>query len=188
MAKTYELQPDIFGEHVPEISQRLDDNIYFRSGAIISEPVPTPLIFTTTHSAKNPPAGLHGRVVPIMSDSFIKALQDAGASNLQCFPAELKSSVDGSIWTNYKAVNVIGKISCANLESSEFTHIIDVPGTNALGLMGFEDLKVDSARVGGALLFRLAESPGVILVAESVVEYLRSIQSDEGWGVTIDER
>jgi hypothetical protein len=123
-----------------------------------------------------------------MSDSFIKALQEAGVSNLQCFPAQLRSNVDGSVWTNYKAVNVIGKISCAGLESSEFTHIIDRPGADALPLIAFEDLKVDSARTGGAFLFKLAESLGVIIVVESVVEYLRSTQSDEKWGITIDER
>lgn len=188
MAKIYELQPDIFAKYVPKIAQELADNISFKSGSIIEESMPAPLVFMTRHTAKEPPSGLHGKLIPIMSDLLIKALQEAGVSNLQCFPAEIRSSVDGSVWTNYKAVNIIGKISCADLESSEFTHIIDRPGPNALPLVAFEDLKVNSIRTGGALLFRLAESPGVILIAESVIDYLRSIQSDEDWGITLDER
>jgi hypothetical protein len=51
----------------------------------------------------------------------------------------------------------------------------------------FEDVKINSARAGKNLLFRLAESPGVILVAASVIEHLLSIQSDEDWGITLRE-
>ena len=188
MTKIYELQPDIFANYVPSVAEELNEHIYFRGGVIISKPIPSPLIFTTRHSAEEPPSGLHGRVIPVMSNKLIKALQDAGVSNLQCFPAELRSSVDGSIWKNYQAINVIGLIACADFESSEFTHIIDRPENNTLPLTAFEDLKVNPKSTGGILLFRLAESPGVILIAESVVEYLRSIQSDEDWGITLDER
>jgi hypothetical protein len=188
MAKIYELQPNIFAKFVPKIAQELSDSISFKSGSIIAQPMPVPFLFKTRHSTKEPPSGLHGRIIPVMSDSFIKALQDAGASNLQCFPAEIRSKVDSSVWKNYKAVNIIGKIACADLDASESTHIIGRPGDDALPLMAFEDLKVEPTRIGDALLFRLAESPGVILVAESVVEYLRTIQSDEDWGITLDER
>lgn len=184
----YELQSDIFAEHMPEIEQEIPDEISFRGGAIISEPLPQPLIFITSHSAQEPPKGLHGEVIPVMSDSFIVALQQAGISNLQCFPAELRSSIDGTVWKNYQAVNIIGLISCADLAASEFTHIIDRPGDESLPLMAFEDLKIDPASAGGVLLFRLAESPGTIIVADSVVEYLRAQRSDEDWGITLDER
>jgi len=54
--------------------------------------------------------------------------------------------------------------------------------------MAFEDLKINPARASGALLFRLAESHGTIIVANSVVEYLRAQRSDEDWGITLDER
>jgi hypothetical protein len=71
--------------------------------------------------------------------------------------------------------------------ASEFTQIMDRPG-DGLPLFAFEDLKVDPSRAHGALLFRLSESPGVILVADSVVAVLREQQSDEDWGITLDER
>ena len=123
-----------------------------------------------------------------MSNSFINALRNAGIVNLQCFPAVIKSSVDETIWNDYQAVNIIGKIACADLTASQSTHIMDRPGNDTTPLVAFEDLKVDPSRVGDALLFRLAESPGVILIAESVVKHLRSIHSDNEWGITLDER
>jgi hypothetical protein len=184
----YELQPDIYAKYVPKIAQDLRDEISFRAGTIIQEPLPLPLIFTTGHSAQELPKGMHGRVIPVMSDEFIAALQQAGVSNLQCFPAELKSRVDGTIWKNFQAVNVIGLISCADLNASEFTQIIERPGEDSLPLMAFEDLRIDPARASGALLFRLAESPGIIIIAGRVVDYLRTQKSDEEWGITLDER
>jgi len=188
MGKYYELQQDIFAKYVPKISQALPDDISFISGTIIQEPLPLPLIFTTRHSAQEPPQGMHSRLIPVMSDSFIAALQQAGVENLQCFPAELRSSVDGTVWKNYQAVNVIGLISCADLNTSEFTHIIDRPGEGTLPLMAFENLKINPARAREALLFRLAESPGTIIIAGRVVEYLRAQRSDDDWGITLDER
>ena len=188
MPKIYQLQPDIFGKYVPKLSQKLPEAISFISGAIITDSLPTPLIFATRHSEKEQPQGLHGMVVPVMSNSFINALRDAGIANLQCFPAEIRSTVDETIWKNYQAVNIIGKIACADLTASQSTHIMDRPGNDTTPLVAFEDLKVDPSRVGDALLFRLAESPGVILIAESVVKHLRSIHSDNEWGITLDER
>ena len=188
MGKYYELQPDIFAKYGPEIAQVLPDDITFRGGAIIQEPLPVPLIFTTRHSAQEPPKGMHSRLIPVMSDSLIAALQQAGVDNLQCFPAEMRSSVDGTVWKNYQVVNVIGLISCADLNPSEFTRIIDRPGEDTSPLMAFENLKIDPARSREALLFRLAESPGTIVVAGSVVECLRAQRSDDDWGITLDER
>jgi len=188
MAKIYELQPDIFSNYVPSVVEKLNESIYFRGGNIIIEPIPLPLIFTSRHSSKELPSGFHGRCIPLMSDELIESLKKIGVSNLQCFPAEIRSSVDRSIWTNYQAVNVIGKISCADFTSSKFTHIMDRPESDDLPLVAFENLKVNPNCTRDALLFRLAESPGVILIAEKVANYLLSIHSEQDWGITLDER
>ena len=188
MEPFYELQSDIFGKYVPKLSGTLEEGITFRGGAVIQKPLPSPLIFTTGHSAKEPPKGMEGGLVPVMSDLFLVTLQRAGVANLQCFPAEVRSKLDGTVWKDYQAVNIIGLISCADLNKSESTHIIDRPGEGSLPLMAFENLKVAPARAGGALLFRLAESPGTIIIASSVVEYLRAQRSDSDWGITLDER
>jgi hypothetical protein len=188
MSNFYQLQEDIFAKYVPKLSSELGDGISFRTGRIISKKFPLPLVYSTGHTLQDPPKAMHNEVTPVMSESFIAALQQAGVSNLHCYPAELRSRTDGAIWKNYKAVNIIGLVSCANIEKSEFTHIIDRPEEDSMPLMAFEDLRIDPSRASGFLLFRLAESPGVIIVAERVVEYLRKCQSDDEWGITIDER
>jgi hypothetical protein len=188
METFYELQPDIFGEHVPELVEPLPSGVTFGTGSLIQEALPSPLVFETDHTVNDPPKAMHNLIVPIMSDAFIAALQQIGVSNVQRFPAEVRSRVDATVWKNYQAVNVVGLIACADLEASEFTHIADRPGESAAPLLEFEDLKIDPARAGEALLFSLAESPGTILIAGRVVEHIRAQRSDEEWGITLDER
>jgi len=188
MEKFYELQPDIFAKYVPRITQDLSNGASFRLGTLIQESLVLPLKFSTRHSGLEPPKGMYDCVVPVMSDELINALQNAGVENLQCFPAELESNIDGTVWKNFQAVNVVGIKSCADLDASEFTHIADRPGKNALPLVAFEDLKIDPSRASGSLLFKLAESPGIVIVAGSVINYLRTQKSDEEWGITVDKR
>jgi len=189
MDKIYQFQKDIFSQHVAEsVQEDLLSDVNFGGGAIIQKTLPAPLVFETGYSAQEPPTGMLSNLYTVMSDELIKALQDAGVSNLQCFPAEVRSSVDGTVWNNYKVVNVVGLISCANLQESEYTFIADRCREGAMPLLAFEDLKIDPVRAGGQLFFRLAEAPGTIIVSSRVVEYLRSIKSDDGWGLTLDEK
>jgi hypothetical protein len=160
MNKFFELQPDIFARYVPQLSSGLSERICFNTGAPIADEMPSPLVFTTGHSSKDPPKGMHGLRFPVLSNAFIGALQQVGIDNLQCFPAELRSNKDGTVWNGYQVVNIIGLVAAANLEKSQSTHIIDRPEEDALPLMAFDDLKIDHARAAGYLLFRLAESPG----------------------------
>lgn len=182
----YELEPDIFAEHVPELQPELDAELSLTRGRVIGGGMPDPLIYITGHTADDPPKGLHNRCDPVMSDELISALIAAGVSNLQCFPAELHSENDGSVWRNYKAVNVIGLVRAADMANSTSTEIIERPGENAPALVAFESLRVDPARVGSALLFRLAESPSTLIVAGRVVDYLLTLHSDEDWGITLE--
>lgn len=188
MKKIYELLPDIFGDYTATITQNLPEIVNFRGGRIIQEGLPTPLKFLTGHSSNNPPKSMLGYSIPIMSKSLISVFLSSGVSNLQCFPAELVSEVDNTIWTDYFAVNIIGLISCANLEKSDYIHIIDRPGENSFPLLAFNDLKVNPDCLDGTLLFRLAESPGVILIDSNLVDKLFSLKSEEEWGITVVER
>lgn len=188
MAKYFELTPDIFAKYVPKLSSEIDENITFNHGVSITSTLKTPLVFVSGHSSKEPPKGMHGLVYPIMSDEFIMALQQGGISNLQCFPAEIRSRTDNSIWKNYKVVNIKGSIAAADIDKSQYTHIMDGADENTISLMAFENLKIDDSRAAGSLLFILAEEPGTIIIAESIVEFLRKQKSDKEWGITIDER
>lgn len=185
--KYYKLMPDIFAEYVPDLISELDSEISFINGTIISNQINLPLLFSTEHTLLEPLKGLHCLSNPIMSDLFISTLQLAGVLNLQFYPCEIKSSVDGTIWKNYKIVNIIGLIACADLNKSEYTNIIDRPVENSIPLMAFEELKIDTSRTYGQLLFRLAEDPCIVIVSERVVTFLRKQKTDEEWGITLKE-
>ena len=188
MAIIYEIQPNIFAKYVPKLVTVLPDGTRFSRGTPIMVQLPAPIEYLTGHSANEPPLGLHNPIVPLMSDELIDALRDAGVDNLQCFPANVKSRVDGTVWKNYQSVNIIGLVACADHNASSSTKIIDRPGAPDMPLQAFEKLRVDTSRARDFLMFRLAESPMVILVVQSVVEHLRKLRSDEEWGITLDAR
>jgi hypothetical protein len=48
----------------------------------------------------------------------------------------------------------------------------------------FHELVVDPQRTGGALMFRLAEAPGTILVANSIINKLKESAPAGGWNLT----
>lgn len=187
--KVYELLPDIFGEFTAELAGSLPDGISFRGGALLdSSQLPPSLEFFTGHSISNPPRGLLGLDIPVMSDELIAALSAAGVSNLQAIPALLKSTADGRIWHEFKAVNIVGLVACADLGRSDYMKIMDRPGVGSPPLLGFVDLKLDVSKAGDSLMFRLGESPGIVLVSESVVDSLLAIRSEDDWGITFTQR
>lgn len=189
MNKFYQLQQDIFSKYVAQSTQEaMLSTVDFGGGAIIQKTLSVPLTFETDHSKQELPKGMLSNMYKVMSDELIKTLQEAGVSNLQCFPVEVRSRVDGTVWTNYKVVNVIGLVSCADLERSKYTIIADRCGEGAVPLMAFKKLKVDAVRAGEQLLFILAESPGTIIVSECIVERLRKVRSAREWGLTLDEK
>ena len=105
---------------------------------------------------------------PIMSDDLIDALREAGVDNLQTYPAVLKGHYSGVDVTNYKVVNVVGKIAAADMGKSDY---IDMGGMGIIAV-GFKDLVIDESKTHGALLFRLVESITDIIIHESVKNHL----------------
>lgn len=101
---------------------------------------------------------------PIMSDYLINALQEAGVNNLQLFPAILRDLKKGIERTDYKVVNVVGKIKAVDMVKSEY---IDMGGTGLIAV-GFKNMVIDEHKTYGSLLFRLAESITDIAIHESV--------------------
>jgi hypothetical protein len=113
------------------------------------------------------PEYFKGRV-PLFRDDLIAALHEAGVDNLEGYAAVIVDPDTGQRHTNYKAVNIIGSISAADMARSDATVN---PGGPVLDV-NFNGLVVDDQKAGGALMFRLAENTGAILVHESVVDHL----------------
>lgn len=140
-------------------------NDSFVVGRSIREQLADPLPFPADTTAEAPPPDFTQRVIPVMSDRMVATLRAAGVDNLQCFRAKLQNPQTNEVWTNYLAVNVLGCVSCADLERSEYSEI-------GGGLLHFSWLVIDPDRAGGALFFRLAESPSTIVAHRKVGDAL----------------
>lgn len=152
---------------------------YWRKGAFIpdSEAIPDPLLFTL--KPQNPWASDHGphmpsffeADVPLFSDALIDALTACGVDNLHCYPITITDPDNGQVHTNYKAVNIIGLISAADMQQSNAT--VNPNGPPLIDV-DFDGLVIDETKAHGQLFFRLAESTNAIIVHEAVKECLLS--------------
>ncbi|HKN69243.1 MAG TPA: DUF1629 domain-containing protein [Gemmatimonadaceae bacterium] len=142
---------------------RLQPPVSFQTGATITSPLPQPLVFAVDTTAQEPPADYVRYKIPVFSDRLIKAFETAGVDNLQVFPAKLENARTGETWEQFKAVNIIGLISCLAIAESRAS-----PELPPLYSFDLADLVVEDARIGDAPLFRLAESPSVVLVSSRV--------------------
>jgi hypothetical protein len=148
----------------------------WKQGATITMQVPDPFPVTlkpyNEHSpdhSRDLPSYLEG-TGPLFRDDLIEAMRSFGADNLQTFNVALQDPDNGQTYTNYKAVNVIGLISAADMAQSEATvhpggPIIDVD---------FDSLVVDETKTKGALIFRLAESTNALLVSQRLRDFLKA--------------
>jgi hypothetical protein len=180
----FEIYSDIYSEFGLQEEPIIQENISFLEGAFISESFTDKLRFTCNYSKKSPPSHMLGGVIPVMSEELIYAFLQAGVSNLQCFSVILESEIDRYIWSNYYAVNVVGLIACADIENSESELLCYRPGEDSVPLYDFVELRVDVSKALGAKLFRLAESPSILLTDSSVVKFLRKIKTDDQWGIS----
>ena len=154
------------------------DWYYWRKGAFIpdTETIPNPIKFSlepfNPHSADDShhmPSYLRA-AAPLFSEALIQALTDCGVDNLETYPVAIHDPDSGEVYTNYKAVNVIGLVAAADMEKSNATvhpngpPIIDVD---------FDGLVIDEKKAYDLLFFRLAESNNAIIVHERVRDCLQ---------------
>jgi hypothetical protein len=80
----------------------------------------------------------------------------------------------------YWALNVIGLLDAADLESSEGTMLQEHDGRPTR--IAFSRLTLSRARTLGVPMFRLAQDPSLVLVSDRIVEALDDRRPPEGWG------
>jgi hypothetical protein len=149
--------------------------VKWRVGATITVPVPDPIETdlkpfnpqSADHSP-NMPALLAGNC-PVWRDDLVEAMRSFGVTNLQLFNTAVRDPDNGKVYTNYKSVNILGLMAAADMGKSQATvH----PGGPALLDVDFDKLVVDESKTHDALIFRLAESTGAILVHERLRDFL----------------
>jgi hypothetical protein len=144
----------------PEVSWNL--------GRHIADKVPTPI---EVHLDPDEPGVLlpmFERNVLLMRDDMLAVLRACGVDNLQLFDAVVVDPATSKRHTNYKVVNIIGLIACADLGKSVYTAYRDPPMLDT----DFEVLAIDESKIADMSLFRLAECVSAKLVHRRVKEAL----------------
>ncbi|SMF56285.1 hypothetical protein SAMN02745866_03600 [Alteromonadaceae bacterium Bs31] len=150
------------------------EGVNFRLGKKITKPVPTPLQYTlepldelATDSGPEMPAIFVENTV-LFRDDFIAALLEAGVNNFDPYEVEIHDPDNGQIYRNYKAINILGIVSAADMTKSDAT----VHDNVALFDVDFDGLVLDQEKTMGIELFRLAEANTAILIHERVKNFL----------------
>ena len=177
MDKYYRLLPDYKALCV-DIELRdctegeINDDMNMKRGVPIAVPLDSPMVFDfevdeydLNHDGtwKMPSYNTEG---PTMDVELIKTIQDVGVDNLDIYPAIFVNSETGEKFHDWHvAVNVIGLVSCADMDASHAQPLADTHF--------FYELKIDLTETMGLLMFRLAEQPSDIIVHEKVAEAIR---------------
>jgi hypothetical protein len=187
MAAFYELTWDIAEEHGIESLPEGVESRFFCTGAPLPALPPAPWHLRVGHTRAQPPRHMLVSALPVMSTQLVRCLREAGAANLETMTVVLDSISDGTRWTGFEAVNVVGLVGCADLQRSAFIEIMPRAGAAGMPLLEFDHLVIDPARAGSQPLFRLAEAPATLVVSAAVVHQLRATAKDAHWGITLFE-
>jgi len=130
------------------------------TGRPITIDVPDPLVFELDPHYPGEMLPLYVDDIPLMRDDLLEVLKGTGVDNLQLFNAVVRNTKKRVAHTNYKAFNIVGVIAAADLPRSTLMfpqepHMVD---------MMFDSLAIDESKIGGPLMFRLAESVNAIMV------------------------
>ena len=119
----------------------------------------------------------HGTMLPMLDSSplliteeLLQALREAGVDNMDIYDTEIYDEVEDKIYTNYKAVNIIGMVSATDASQSKIRKVGDQQ--SGILINWVDELVLDESRTRGLLMFRLAEKPSFIFVHDSVKNHL----------------
>lgn len=134
--------------------------------------LPTPLIFQLDPSRGGDLTDFFPPAIPLMSMRMLAALGEAGVDNIESYQATLLDRLGKPIPEEYRAVNIIGRIACADLEASD----CEVEDPDDPVGVDFNSLVIDEKRAKGALLFRLHEAANGIVVHDTVRQVLEPLE------------
>lgn len=150
---------------IKPISRGPDFRGNWRTGAVLTKAVPEPLVYTLDPDYEGTPKAMYGeKSIPVMRDDVVSVLKACGVDNMQYFDAVLQDPSTGQQYANYKAYNIVGLISSADMSASTLMGTSDSRMLDA----DFDALVVDGSKPRGALLFRLAENVSAIVVHAQV--------------------
>lgn len=146
--------------------------INWLGGARFDFTPPQPLEFALDPQSGGDLTDFFPPAIPLMSGRMLDGLAAAGVDNIDRYAARLLDRDGRPVPEPFFAINIIGRLACADLEASDCT--VDDPD-DPVGV-DFESLVIDEARAGGARFFRLREAANGIVVHEQVRAALAPLQ------------
>lgn len=143
------------------------NGVYFIRGKWLNWQPDKPLLYRSNCDREHPPRPAMGGAVPVWSPALLDAISATGVKNIQAFPAAIEADGEGFRWDNYLAINVVGMVSVADLNTSKF-----------------EKMQEQS---GGLSLFRLAENRLELVVHKHIIDRLSESSPPGGWGLLVRE-
>ena len=142
--------------------------INWNLGRRFKAPPPEPIQVTLDPESRGIMMPMFKRGIVLFRDDMIAILEDAGVNNLEQYKVIISNTQSGEQWSNYKAVNIVGTIACADLGLSDFA----APSGTALIDADFDSLVIDESKTRGQMMFRLAECVSAILIHEKIKQSL----------------
>lgn len=165
----------------------LPDGGQFVYGRAMAASVPDPLVFEVSYPSRDELPHFIARTLPVFSTRLVDTFRSAGVENFQVFPAVLRNAELGVEWDEYWVFNVIGLIAAADLERSNADTLMEGGSKGAPALLAFHELVLDQSKTRNVLMFRLAESPHMLLVHDRVLAHIKNRRPESGWGFEATE-
>ncbi len=108
--------------------------------------------------------------LPAMSKRLHGALLAAGVSNLDVYDLDIKDPASGNVLQDHVAFNLIGKVAAVDLQRAHLAK----DSVERMVSASFDSLALDESRIGGILMFRLAEALSTIVIHRSVRERIEA--------------
>ncbi len=99
----------------------------------------------------------------VLSSRLRQLLTAHGVHNMEYYPVELENPVDNTRTEDYQLGNLIGRVTCFDLEQSALQRD---PRTGAIEFI--DALALDESKIGELRMFRSAEHAQVIVVHEDI--------------------
>ena len=166
------------GKGIPPISpidtiydEDLEDDMWME-GEPLDFTVEEPIMYDLDSVDKGQPKLLYDEeAIPVMHNSLYNLLISLGVDNIQVYDAVLRDIDNGIEYTDYKAFNVVGLVSAADMEKS----IMMGTSNSAMIDADFDRLYIDEKKCLGRLIFRLAENVSAIVVHQRIKDQVEKI-------------
>jgi hypothetical protein len=146
----------------------LNTELSWQRGHRFQDPPPQPVLVDLDAAYPGVLVPMFDAGILLFSDLMVRSFTEAGVDNLDYYNAVVSDPASGERLTSYKATNIVGAVSCADLSAS----IYEAPSGSPLIDTDFDSLAIDEDRTHGLLMFRLAECITGIVIHERVRDAL----------------